>query len=85
MITRRNQSKGFTTQESINVDRPVDYLDRFSVSFQFYDTTFQAIVLQRSLERWYPKLTISIGKLSLEGKLPILGCPLLDGRQQAPV
>lgn len=30
MITRRNQYKGFTTQESINADRIVDYLDRFS-------------------------------------------------------
>ena len=30
MITRRNQYKGFTTQESINADRLVDYLDRFS-------------------------------------------------------
>ena len=30
MITRRNQYKGFATQESINVDRLVDYLDRFS-------------------------------------------------------
>ena len=30
MITRRNQYKGFTTQESINADRFVNYLDRFS-------------------------------------------------------
>ncbi len=30
MITKRNQYKGFTTQESINADRIVDYLDRFS-------------------------------------------------------
>ena len=30
MITRRNQYKGFTTQESINADRLVDFLDRFS-------------------------------------------------------
>ena len=30
MITRRNQYKGFTTQESINANRHVDYLDRFS-------------------------------------------------------
>ena len=30
MITKRNQYKGFTTQESINADKIVDYLDRFS-------------------------------------------------------
>lgn len=30
MITRRNQYKGFTTQESINADKLVDFLDRFS-------------------------------------------------------
>ena len=30
MITRRNQYKGFTTQESINADRITDYLDKFS-------------------------------------------------------
>ena len=30
MITRRNQYKGFQAQESINADRIVDYLDRFS-------------------------------------------------------
>lgn len=30
MITKRNQYKGFTTQESINADRLVDYLDRLS-------------------------------------------------------
>ena len=31
MITKRNQYKGFTTQESINADRIVDYLvfDRY--------------------------------------------------------
>ena len=30
MITRRNQYKGFTTQESINADKLLDYLDKFS-------------------------------------------------------
>ena len=30
MITKRNQYKGFTTKESINADKIVDYLDRFS-------------------------------------------------------
>ena len=30
MITKRNQYKGFTTQESIIADKIVDYLDRFS-------------------------------------------------------
>lgn len=30
MITRKNQYKSFTTQESIKADRLVDYLDRFS-------------------------------------------------------
>ena len=30
MITRRNQYKGFTTQESINADKLVDFLDIFS-------------------------------------------------------
>ena len=30
MITKRNQYKVFTTQESINADKIVDYLDRFS-------------------------------------------------------
>lgn len=30
MITRRNQYKGFMKQESINADRLVDYLDKFS-------------------------------------------------------
>ena len=30
MITRRNQYKGFMTQESINADSLVDYLDKFS-------------------------------------------------------
>lgn len=38
MITKRNQYKGFTTKESINADKIVDYLDRFSfnVTFLFY-------------------------------------------------
>ena len=27
MITKRNQYKGFTTKESINADKIVDYLD----------------------------------------------------------
>ena len=30
MITKRNQYKGFTTQESINEDKLMDYLDKFS-------------------------------------------------------
>ena len=30
MITRRNQYKGFLSQESINADKLVDFLDRFS-------------------------------------------------------
>lgn len=29
MITLRNQYKGFTTQESINTEKLVDFLDRF--------------------------------------------------------
>ena len=30
MITKRNQYKGFLAQESINADKLVDFLDRFS-------------------------------------------------------
>jgi hypothetical protein len=30
MITRRNQYKSLTTQEAINANNLVDYLDRFS-------------------------------------------------------
>ena len=32
MITRRNEYKGFTTQESINADKVVEYLDLMSFS-----------------------------------------------------
>lgn len=34
MITRRNEYKGFTTQESINADKVVEYLDLMSFSFK---------------------------------------------------
>jgi transposase len=44
MITKRNQYKGFTTQESINADKIVDYLDRFS----FYVTKKTVIVLDNA-------------------------------------
>ena len=31
MITKKNQYKGFTTQEAINADKVVDYLDKLSI------------------------------------------------------
>ena len=34
MISRRNQYKGFSTQESITVDKLVDFLDRFSFEIE---------------------------------------------------